>query len=299
MITTMRVVIGGASGLIGTALGRALEARGDEVIRLVRRAPGSADEALWDPATGDLDPMPLRGADAVVNLSGASVGKLPWTKARRADILDSRLAATRTIVGALTALHASGEPVPALVSASAVGYYGSRPGEELYENAAPGTGFLAQVVRQWEQAALAAPSGTRVVLARTGLVIADGGAVAPLRRLSAIGLGGPIGKGSQHWPWISLRDEVAAFLHLIDTPVSGPVNLAGPTPATASEVGRALAARLHRPYWLPAPAPLLAAALGDAAHDLLLSDQLQVPQALLDSGFAFTDGSITEAIAQL
>jgi len=295
----VRIVIGGASGLIGRELARRLEARGDEVVRLVRRAPRAPREAEWDPAIGALDAAVLEGADAIVNLSGASVGRLPWTRRRRVEILRSRLDATGTLTRALAALRAGGAALPALVSASAVAYYGSRPGERLVETSGPGVGFLADVVAQWERAALAAPRSTRVVLARTGLVIADGGAVRPLRLLAAAGLAGPIGDGRQHWPWISLHDEVAALLHCLDRDIEGPVNLSGPVPATAAEVTAALARRLHRPHWLPTPSPLLIAALGDAARDLLLADQLEVPSVLLETGFAFRDTTIDAAVAAL
>lgn len=298
----MRIVIAGASGLIGTELRRQLAARGDEVVRLVRRPAGGTGEARWDPASGLLDPAVLEAADAVVNLAGASIGRLPWTRSRKSEILSSRVDATTTIVHALHAASASraaGAPVPALVNASAVGYYGARPGERLTESSGAGDGFLAEVVRRWEAAALAAPEGTRVALARTGVVIGDGGAIRPLRLLAKFGLAGPLGTGRQHWPWISLRDEVAALIHLIDHELSGPVNLAGPTPATAGELARTIARSLNRPYGLPAPAPLLSLALGEAARELLLADQLEVPQRLLETGFRFRDATAADAVAQL
>ena len=292
----MRIVIAGASGLIGTALTGLLAARGDEVVRLVRRPEAGPGEVSWDPAAGTLDPAALAGADAVVNLAGASLAQLPWTRSRRSGILRSRIAATSTIVRALREV---GDASPALINASAVGLYGDRPGEPLTETAGAGRGFLADVVRRWEAEALAAPPGTRVVLARTGLVIGEGPALRPLRLLAGLGLAGPLGSGRQHWPWISLRDEASALVHLIDHGVSGPVNLAGPTPATAGDVVRTLARSMSRPYWFPTPAPLLTLALGDAARELLLSDQLEVPQVLRDTGFTFADPTIADAVARL
>lgn len=294
----MRIVVGGASGMIGRALVARLRERGDRVIVLVRREAEGADELSWNPADGHLDPAALAGADAVVNLSGESISKLPWTARRRAAILASRVQATTAIVGALHARADAGEPVPVLVSGSAVGVYGDRPGERLTEAAGPGGGFLASVVRAWEAAAGEAPDATRVVLARTGLVIGPEGATAPLRALARFGLAGPLGGGAQHWPWISLDDEVAALVHALDDDrLHGPVNLVGPEPATADRVARAVAADAHRPYWLPAPGFAISAALGDAGRDLLLADQLVVPGALAASGFAFRHETVEEAVA--
>jgi len=291
----MRIVIAGASGLIGTELARQLTARGDELVRLVRRAATAPGEVRWEPASGLLDPSAFEGADAVVNLAGSSIGRLPWTRARKAVMLSSRIDATGTIVRSLGEVH-----VPTLINGSAVGFYGSRPGERLTEFSSAGGGFLADVVRRWEAAALAAPRPTRVVLARTGVVIGDGGAIKPLALLAKLGAAGPLGTGRQHWPWISLRDEASALIHLIDhRELDGPVNLAGPAPATASDLIRAVARAAHRPYGLPAPGPLLTLALGDAARELLLADQLEVPQKLLESGFTFRDQTVADAVARL
>jgi hypothetical protein len=253
----------------------------------------------WDPSTSTLDPDALVGADAVVNLSGASISKLPWTSRHRAEILASRVSATNAIVSALHARAAAGDPVPVLVSGSAVGFYGDRPDEELSEESAPGGGFLADVVRAWEAAALTAPDETRVALARTGVVIGPEGATAPIRLLAKLGLAGPLGSGRQHWPWISLRDEVAALVHLIDHPIRGPVNLVGPTLASAADVVRAIARQERRPYWFPAPAFAISAALGDAGRDLLLADQRVRPQRLEESGFGFAHRRLEDAVAAL
>ncbi|HEY0246829.1 MAG TPA: TIGR01777 family oxidoreductase [Gryllotalpicola sp.] len=295
----MRVVIGGASGLIGSELARRLEGAGDEVVRLIRGAPSGRGQLRWDPAAGVLDAAGLRGADAVVNLSGAPLGKLPWTRGYRAEILDSRLRATETLVRAIGELRDRGERTPALISGSAVGFYGSRPGEQLSEASAPGGGFLAEVVRRWEQAALAAPEGTRIVLARTGVVLARGGALGPVFALARFGLAGPLGNGRQHWPWISLHDEAAALEHLIRSEVRGPVNLVGPESATAGQIVRAVARGIRRPYWLPAPAFALTAALGDAARELILADQDVRPGVLTETGFAFRDRTVAAAVASL
>lgn len=292
----MKIVIGGASGMIGTALREALVREGHEVNRLVRRAPAAPNEVRWDPAAGSLLPESLSGVDAVINLSGATLSRLPWTPSYRHTILKSRVTATATIVGALHTLAHRGEPVPALLSASAVGVYGSRPGVELDERAGQGSGFLADVVARWEAEAMKATDVTRVTLVRTGLVLGNGGAGAILRRLARLGIAGPIGNGRQHWPWVSLRDEIAAWQHLLLSDFSGPVNVVGPHPATASDVVRELAHQLHRPYWAPAPAFALRAVLRDAADDLLLADQRVVPTVLERSGFEFRDATAAQAI---
>lgn len=283
--------------MIGRELVRLLRERGDRVIRLVRDEPAGPDELRWDPASGHLDPGALDGADAVVNLSGASIARLPWTRAYRREILASRIAATTAIVGALQERARSGAPVPVLLSGSAVGVYGDRPGERLSTASAPGGGFLAGVVRAWEEAALAAPPETRVVLARTGLVVGPEGATAPLRALARFGLAGPLGGGRQHWPWVSLHDEVAALAWLLDGELRGPVDLAGPVPATAGEVIRAVAAHERRPYWLPAPRFAIAAVLGTAGRELLLADQRVEPVGLLENGFVFRHPTIADAVA--
>jgi uncharacterized protein (TIGR01777 family) len=289
----MRVLIAGASGLIGTELCAQLESAGHTVARLVRAEPRSSQEHRWDPAALSLDPALLDQADAVVNLSGASLARLPWTPGYRKEILRSRVHATRTLTDAM---RRSASPPAALLNASAAGIYGNRPGEELTEESALGTDFLATVVAAWEAEAALAPPATRVVTFRTGLVIARGGALRPLFPLVRLGLAGPLGPGSQHWPWISLHDEAAAIRHLLGSSLTGPVNLVGPTPATSNQVIKALADALHRPFVLPVPAKILTLALQDAARQLLLADQ-QVSSAKLQSdGFVFTHRTPIEAI---
>jgi len=291
----MRIVIGGASGLIGTALGRALKSDGHDVVRLVRRPTRGPGEAEWDPLAGVLDPSVVSGADAVVNLSGASLGKLPWTAAYRSTILWSRLSATRTLVDAMR--RADRAPA-AFLSGSAVGFYGDRPGETLTEESSRGTGFLADVVVAWEDAAAAAPIEVRTVLLRNGIVVDLDGVLKPLAPLTRFGLAGPLGSGRQYWPWIGLEDEVRAIIHLATSELSGPVNLCGPKPARADDLMFELARLMNRPYLLRAPKFALRAALGDAADGLLLSDQLVVPQRLLDDGFVFHTPTVESAVAE-
>jgi len=292
----MRVLVAGASGLIGTELVGRLRAEGHDVLRLVRREPQSSDERSWAPSARTIDISLLDDADAVVNLSGASLNRLPWTKAHRRRILASRLEATGTLADAM---RQSASPPAVFVSGSAVGYYGDRPGQTLTESSAKGSGFLSDVVDAWETAAHLAPHETRVVTVRTGVVIGHGGAMAPLLPLAKAGLVGPIAGGHQHWPWVSLRDEAAAIVHLLTSTLSGPVNVVGPEPATAGEVLRALATAVHRPYGLPLPRPAVSLGLGEAGRELLLADQRVLPQRLLDDGFVFQDATVQDAMAQL
>jgi uncharacterized protein (TIGR01777 family) len=294
VIMARRVVISGASGLIGTALTDSLRADGIAVSTLVRRPPREEGETQWMPGVSALNPGVLEGADAVVALGGASVGRLPWTPRYRRELIESRLDATQTLTTALRALRSD---APALVSASAVGYYGSAPGELLTEDSAAGTTFLADLTVRWEAEARRAEDHTRVSLLRTAPVIHRRGVLRPLILLTRFGVAGPLGKGTPVWPWISLEDEVRAIRHVIDAKLAGPVNLTGPTPATMNDIGRALASRMHRPYWLPAPAWALRIALGDAAESLLLPDADVRPQVLERSGFRFTHATAAEAVA--
>ncbi|MGW8481905.1 TIGR01777 family oxidoreductase [Microbacterium sp. NPDC055903] len=290
----MKILLAGASGLIGTEVARRA-AEEHEVQTLVRRAPAGAHELRWDPETGEIPQRAIDEADAVISLSGASLSRLPWTKSYRAEILRSRVAGTAAIA---TAIAASPTPPSAWVSASAVGIYGGRPGETLSEEADAGTGFLADVVSAWEAATLGAEKRTRVVHARTGLVLAGGGALKPLLLTTRLGLGATVGDGRQHWPWISLADEARALLHLATgSQLAGAVNLTGPAPATSKAVTTALARALHRPHLFRLPAFALRAGMGLAADELLLADQRVEPARLRADGFAWQVTSVEDAVA--
>lgn len=292
-----RIVISGSSGLIGTALVDHLRARGDDVVRLVRRVPLGPDEVRWDPGSRHLDPSVLDGVTAVVNLAGAGVGDHRWTPRYKGEILRSRTDSTHAVA---TAVAESGGVVR-LVGGSAVGYYGDRGDEELTEASTPGHGFLSEVVRAWEAAtAPAVESGASVAVIRTGIVLSpEGGALQPLLRLARLGLAGPLGSGRQFWPWITLEDEVRAIAHLIDTPsVTGPVNLVGAAPDRQKDVVAALGAALHRPSIVPAPAFALRAALGEFAGDILGSQRV-VGDVLRESGFTWSHPTLGDAIAWL
>jgi len=292
----LSVLVSGASGLIGSQLCAGLEADGHRVLRLVRHPAEGVDEVGWDPGSRTIDFRVMERVDAVVNLSGASLSRLPWTRAYKRTLVSSRVQATRTLTDAMgMAKH----PPATFLSASAVGIYGDRPGARLTEESPAGDGFLANLVRTWEAAAHRAPEQTRVVTIRSGLVLGRGGAMRPLLPLARLGLGGPIGTGKQYWPWISLHDEAGAIRHLLTSELSGPVNLAGPVPVPAAEVVRTLAHHLRRPYGFPAPRWALELALHDAARELLLSDQRVVSQRLVDDGFAFEHATVAQAIEWL
>ena len=289
----LRILVSGASGFIGTELVHQLEADGHTVLRLVRSKPKSPSEVHWSPSTGDLDATVLGTVDAVINLSGASTGRVPWTKAYRKEILDSRVATTRTLAGAISAAT---HPPTVFLSGSAIGYYGDRPGERLTEQSAKGSGFFPDVVGAWEAAAQGVPKGTRVVTFRTGVVVGRGGAFTPLIPLTRFGLGSRFGNGRQNWSWISLYDEAAAIRHLLTSKLNGPVNLTGPTPATADQVTSSLAKRMRRPYIFRIPAWVITTLLGDAGRDLLLTDQNVAPVRLTADGFEFRHPTLDSAI---
>ncbi|WBU38910.1 TIGR01777 family oxidoreductase [Homoserinibacter sp. YIM 151385] len=295
MADRLRVLVSGASGLVGQELQRQLRTEGAEVRRLVRRPPTSSEEVRWEPGVRPLDPAVLDGVDAVVNLSGASVGRLPWTPAYRRELADSRIEPTRTLAAAICSAE---RPPAVLLSASAVGFYGDRPGERLDEDSAPGTGFFPQLVAAWEATAHEVPDATRVVTFRSGVVVATGGGMAPVRILSRVGLGTRFGSGRQHWPWISLRDEAAAIRHLLRSELAGPVNLVGPEPATSERVTRAFARQQHRPHLLIAPRAPVEALLGEGGRRLLFDSMEVRPTRLIADGFRWQDATIEQAVAR-
>jgi hypothetical protein len=289
----LTVLVSGASGFIGRELVRQLTNDGHIVLRLVRSQPRGPSEFNWAPSSHLLDPAVLDTVDAVINLSGASTGHLPWTKAYRKQILDSRVDSTTTITEAMAR---ASTPPGVLLNASAVGYFGDRPAERLTEGSPKGEGFLSDVVEAWEQAARMVPANARVVMFRTGVVVGRGGAFTPLIPLTNLGLGSRFGTGGQHWPWISLHDEGAAIRHLLTSSLSGPVNLVGPKPATSDRITRHLARAMHRWYGFVVPEAVISGILGDAGRDLLLSSQKVLPDRLLGDGFVFRHTTSDAAI---
>ena len=266
---------------------------GHSVVALVRRPPAGAGEVRWDPAAGVLDPSVLAGADVVVNLSGAGIGDRPWTRKRVEELFSSRLGPTRTLVQAMAQMDT---PPATFISQSASGYYGDAGNTVLREDAPAGSSTLAQICVEWEQAALAAPAGVRVVLARTGVVFSrSGGALGKLLPLLRLGVGGPFGNGRQFWPWVTLPDVSAAFLFLLDSTVSGPVNVTAPEQADVNTIVAALARALHRPAVLRVPAPVLRTVMPGLGEELLLFSQRMEPAALSSAGFRWQHGSLEEA----
>jgi hypothetical protein len=289
-----RIVVAGASGLIGSALVDSLRADGIRVTTLVRRPAEAVDEVQWLTDADPLDPAVLEGADAVVGLNGATIGRFPWTRRYKSRLLWSRITPTRAIARAVREL---GEGAPAFVSASAVGYYGSAPGALLTEASPRGDTFLADLSGEWESAALGAGDHARVALLRTAPIVHPQGVLKPLMLLTRFGVSGPIGRGTQKWPWISLEDEVRGIRHVIDTQIAGPVNLTGPTPASANDLGFALAMRMNRPFVLRAPVWAVRLVLGaDATEALLTTDAAVAPRVLEASGFTFRHPTVQQAV---
>jgi len=291
----MRVLISGASGLVGTELRAQLTAAGHEAVSLVRRPAFGTHEVEWHPEHGFIAEGALEDIDAIVNLAGATTGKLPWTKSYKKLLVSSRLDSTRTLVEAIKA--AKNKPT-VFVSGSASGFYGDTADQTLDENAPKGTGFLSDLAAQWETEALKAEPFTRVVLVRTTMVMSRKlGALGRLLPLLKLGVGGPLGPGSQWWAWISLRDEARAILHLIDNKTArGPFNLTAPEPATCADIVKALAAGLHRPAVLPVPAFALKLAFGEGAQELLLCSQKMTADRLLASGFEFEHPTLKSSV---
>ena len=292
---TMRIIVAGASGLIGTAISSTLRNAGHDVCALVRRAPATPSEFQWNPAEGSIDDTALKGADAVINLSGAGIGDRPWTRSRINELRSSRLGATTTLTAAMGRLDT---PPAVFLSQSGSGYYGNAGPAALRENAPFGGGVLARICLEWEAAAHEAPAGVRVVTPRTGVVLSrSGGALGRLMPLLRLGVGGPLGNGRQYWPWVTLPDVAGAFGFLLSSRLSGPVNLCAPEVADVNSLIAALAAALHRPAVLRVPAPVLRLVMGKLADELLLSSQRMEPAVLSGAGFQWQHPSLAEAAA--
>ncbi|AKP57921.1 Epimerase family protein [Mycobacteroides abscessus subsp. abscessus] len=290
-----RIVIAGSSGVIGSALVASLRSANHTVVRLVRRDPMGPDERRWDPASGQIEPGALDGADAVVNMCGVGVGDKRWSGAYKQEIYDSRVIPTEVLARAVAEAG-----VPVLINASAVGYYGDSGDRIIDETASSGTSFLARVCLDWEAAtAEAAQAGARVVIVRTGLVLSPaGGLFGRSRPLFSLGLGARLGNGRWYMPWISLEDHIRALEFALAEPaVSGPVNLTGPAPVTNAEFTAALGRVLHRPTLLVAPQFALSLIFGEFADAELTSSMRVIPAVLEQHGFEFEHHTIGEALA--
>jgi uncharacterized protein (TIGR01777 family) len=273
----LRVLLAGASGLLGTQLVALLQTGGHEVVQLVRRTPGPG-QVRWDPAAGELDPTALEGVDALISLSGENVGEGAWTPARKDALLQSRLQTTSLLSRTLAACR---NPPRTWLSASAVGYYGDTGDTGVDETGPRGGGFLAELCERWEAAAVA-PSGVRRVLLRLGVVLsARGGALARMASVFRFGAGGPIGGGRQFFPWIAMDDALYAMLHALHDPsLAGPVNLVAPNETRQAEFAGALGRAVGRPAFLPLPAALVRTLFGQMGEEVLLAGQRVRPAAL-------------------
>jgi uncharacterized protein (TIGR01777 family) len=298
------IVIAGGSGLIGSALTASLLADGHRVTQLVRATSTSPrpdgrprpERRTWDTTVAP-PPSLLAQADAVICLNGASIGRLPWTRERRRALYDSRITPAGTLARALSRFGATG---PLFICASATGYYGSAPGVIIDESAPAGDTFLAGLCVAWEQAARSGGEQAPVASIRTAPIMHPRALLRPLMPIMRMGLAGPMGRGTQMWPWIGLDDEVRAIRHIIEHRMTGAINLVSPQPASADDIIRSAAHTLRRPFWLPAPEPVLATILGrDAAASLITADAHVVPRRLMASRFSFRSPDLDDALATL
>ncbi|MDA0667748.1 MAG: TIGR01777 family oxidoreductase [Planctomycetota bacterium] len=288
-----RILISGASGLVGTALVAAFQHAGDEVLAL-QRSSSQAQTPWWNPSEGKVELGPIGALDAVIHLAGNSIAEGRWTKAQKERIVNSRVDGTELLCKAITSLPT---PPKTLISASAVGFYGNRHQETLDEQSSLGTGFLAEVCSKWESAtALAEDSNIRVVHSRIGVVLdPKGGALKKMLTPFRLGIGGRLGPGTQYMSWLSLRDIVGMMDFLIDNPaLSGPVNLVSPHPVQNRELTQLLGKALHRPTFLPLPAMVLRALFGEMAEEIFLASTRAVPSKLLQAGYEFQDPELSD-----
>ncbi len=289
----MKVIVTGATGLVGSALVERLTAAGHTALSLGR---GKSNDLRWDPAAGQLDPAAVAGADAVVHLAGENIAGARWNAEVKRRIRDSRVQGTELLSRTLAAL----DPKPkVLVSASAIGYYGDRGDEKLDEQARPGSGFLPDVCREWEEATEPARlAGLRVVNLRIGIVLSkDGGALAKMLLPFRLGGGGRVGSGRQYWSWISLDDLIGAIVYAVETPsLSGAVNAVAPQPATNLEFTKTLGRVLRRPTIMPLPGFAARIMLGEMADSLLLASARVLPARLQNSGYPFVHRELESAL---
>ncbi len=285
----MRIAIAGGSGMIGTALAQALTARGDEVLLLTRRPPRTPSEVRWDPIKGTLDLAKLNGLDAVFHVAGAPIADRPWTRSRRKILVESRVDTAKALVQSLAKVD---RPPKVFLGAGHLGRFGSRGEDLIDDESPPGTGFLAELAVAWEDALLGAQTlGSRTAVLRMGIVLAaTGGAFPLIVKPFRVGIGGWLGDGRQFIPWMTIRDTVGAFLHLLDRPdCHGAYNASVPEPVRNKEWSRAFGRALHRPVLAHAPKWALRGALGELADDFFLASMRVVPRRLLESGYRFTD----------
>lgn len=297
----MKILIAGASGLIGRAAAAALADDGHEIMRLVRRVPSTPDEVSWNPAAGELPLEVCRSSEAIINLCGCNLASERWTPKRLEEIRSSRIDATRTLAKVFAATLSDGQRPRVLVNASAVGFYGDRGNLEVSEASEPGKGFLAELCRDWEAAAMAAgESGARVVCVRFGIVLSREGGILPrLVPFYRAGLGCPLGSGRQWMSWIALEDAVGVIRFAIrEDSISGPVNAVSPTAVMNSGFTRALGRIFGRQLSAPVPPFLLRLAMGPIADETVLASTHAIPGKLLSSGYPFRYRILEDALYQ-
>jgi uncharacterized protein (TIGR01777 family) len=292
----MKILIGGSSGLVGTALIKSLEAEGHEIFRLVRHAPNSRTEVEWSPDRYSIALARIEGFDAVVNLAGESIADGRWTDEKKRKIRESRVKGTKLLGDALANLTT---PPKTFICASAIGYYGNRGDEILTEESAPGDDFLAEVCAEWEKAtALATEKGIRVVNARFGIILdTAGGALKKMLPPFRAGLGGRIGNGRQWMSWITLDDVIGGLnFALANNSVHGPVNFVAPSPVTNAEFTKTLGKVLSRPTFFPIPKFGVRLAFGEMGEALLLGSQRVAPKSLTRAGYEFQSLKLEPAL---
>lgn len=296
----MKILMSGASGLVGSAVAGNLSSRGVELLQLVRSRPrDESREVMWNPEKGIEDASRLEGLDAVIHLAGEPIAEGRWTEEKKRRIRESRVQGTRVLAEALSRLE---RRPAALLSASAVGYYGSRGADVLTEESAPGDDFLARVCQEWEEAtAPAAEAGIRVVKLRFGIILSsEGGALAKMLTPFKLGVGGRLGSGEQFMSWITLDDVVGVIDFLLEKGLlSGPVNTVAPNPVTNSEFTGALGEALSRPTMFPVPKFAMRLAFGEMADVALLASQRVEPARLKSSGYVFKHPELKAALSRV
>lgn len=295
----MKILVTGATGLIGRELTTLLTTAGHEVFRLTRKPPTEANDITWNPAAGTIPKARLEGLDAVVHLAGENIAKSRWTDAVKAEMRASRVQGTKLLCETLAQLQS---PPKTLICAAAIGYYGNRGDEVMTETSSPGTGYLAELCREWEATAEPArQQGIRVVNLRIGVVLSPkGGALEKMLTPFKLGVGGVVGDGKQYWSWVAIDDVIGAIQHCLDhTELSGPVNAVAPNPSTNHDFTKTLGHVLHRPTIFPLPAFAAKLALGEMAEELLLSSTRVIPERLQQTGYQFRCPTLESALRHL
>ncbi len=292
----MKVLVSGSTGMVGSALVEQLQSKGHQVISLVRSKSDRENEVFWDPIIGKLDTSKLEGVDGVVNLAGENISTGRWSPQKKKRIWDSRVLGTQNLVRALSHLEA---PPKILINASAIGFYGDTGSTPVNESGSYGSGFLASVCKDWEEATQEAEkNGMRVVKLRIGMVVSPtGGALKKMLLPFKLGFGGKVGSGKQYMSWISIDDLISLIIYSLENQnVSGVINAVAPNPVTNTEFTKAMGKVLNRPTIFPLPAFVARTMLGEMADELLLVSARVVPKAITDHGFTFKYPVIEKAL---